>query len=70
MNPQNTICMPLTYQEFYNKEKPNINTLKLSLAKYKKETLLKCVLILLNNTDSWSKIDGFIMNFFSKHCNQ
>jgi len=66
MNPQNTICMPLTYQEFYNKEKPNINTLKLSLAKYKKETLLKCVLILLNNTDSWSKIDGFIMNFFSK----
>lgn len=62
----NSIYIPLTYQEFYNKEKPNLDVLKASLAKLDKQTLLKCALTLLHNADYWSNIQEFITHFFSK----
>ena len=62
----NSIHIPLTYQEFYNKEKPNLDVLKASLAKLDKQTLLKCALTLLHNADYWSNIQEFITHFFSK----
>lgn len=61
----NYICIPLTYQDLYNKE-PDFDMLKALLVKYDKQTLLKHVLVLLHNAQSWSKIDVFIENFFSK----
>lgn len=62
----NSIHIPLTYQKFYNKEKPNLDVLKVSLAKLDKQTLLKCALTLLHNADSWSNINEFITHFFSR----
>lgn len=62
----NTIHIPLTYQKFYDKEKPNLDALKTSLAKLDKPTLLKRVLTLLHNADSWSNINEFVTHFFSK----
>lgn len=61
----NSIHIPLTYQKFYNKEKPNLDVPKASLAKLDKQTLLKCALTLLHNVDSWSNINEFTKNFFS-----
>lgn len=52
----NSIHIPLTYQKLYNKERPNLDELKLSLAKLDKQMLLKCALTLLHNADSWSDI--------------
>lgn len=57
--------IPLTYQQLY-KEKPNLDALKAALAKLDKQTLLKCALTLLHNADSWSNINDFTKNFFSK----
>lgn len=62
----NSIHIPLTYQNFYNKEKPNLNVLKASLVKLDKQMLLKCALTLLHNADSWANINEFITHFFSK----
>lgn len=62
----NSIHIPLTYQKLYNKERPNLDELKLSLAKLDKQMLLKCALTLLHNADSWSDINEFITHFFSK----
>lgn len=61
-----SIHIPLTYQKLYNKERPNLDELKLSLAKLDKQILLKCALTLLHNADSWSNINEFITHFFSK----
>ena len=61
-----SIHIPLTYQKLYNKERPNWDELKLSLAKLDKQMLLKCALTLLHNADSWSDINEFITHFFSK----
>lgn len=61
-----SIHIPLTYQKLYNKERPKLDELKLSLAKLDKQILLKCALTLLHNADSWSNINEFITHFFSK----
>lgn len=62
----NSIHIPLTYQQFYNKENPNLDALKVSLSNLDKRTLLECTLTLLKNADSWSSINEFIKHFFSK----
>lgn len=62
----NSIQIPLTYQKFYNKEKPDLDEFKVSLAKLDKQILLGCALTLLHNVDSWSNINEFITHFFSK----
>ena len=57
--------IPLTYKKFYNKENPDIDTLKSRLSKFDKQILVKCALTLLHNADSWANINGFISHFFS-----
>ena len=57
--------IPLTYQKFYNKEKPDIDVLKASLAKLDKQILLKHTLTLLHNANSWLDINEFVTRFFS-----